>query len=800
MRWALAILFALLVRHPLSGATAADIARAIRENSFDADECYRVRDLKLIREDIRLYFTDGHLIFSKPVEGRRIAAVFTTDVEGGDGEVLLLPPDRGERATLARYVQAPNLNDHFRAAVLLFTGDEYEQLHEQLPSNPANKKVPEMGAILDQEWTPILRNLGASYQTRLTLELLGGPARRGNMFAAMISSPKLGNFDVVYDPDSPDQIFAGQMVTRDNRLYFDTWTSFVAKSMRKAPPPSFEDVALRDYRIEATVATDLGFSAITRVKVKPAVDGTKAVSFDISPQMEISAVTVDGRPAEWLQREALRLNLSRGGNGMFIVVPPEPLRAGRDHEFEFRYSGNVIHSAGDRVFFISGRASWYPTHGFQFSNFDMLFRIPRDLELVSPGDVVEDRVEGEQRIVRSRTSAPIRIAGFNLGNYEHARVERGGYRVEVVANRALEKALQPRPQPISAPSLTGSGRPRRPANDTLSDPALMAPINPLERLNTMADEIASALEFMASKFGPPALPRLTVSPIPGAFGQGFPGLVYLSTLAYLKHLPRAVSNQSESQELFFADILQAHETAHQWWGNRVTAASYRDYWLMEALANYSALLYVEKSRGAKSVDTMLESYRAALIEKNEAGKTVESSGPIVLGPRLESSIEPRAWRIITYGKGSWIIHMLRRRMGDERFFSLLAELAKRYDHKKVSTEEFRALAAELLPPKSADPKLEGFFEQWVYSTGVPALKLTYSVKGKAPALRVVGTLEQSEVDEDFTVLVPVEIQIARGRTITHWVQSGGAPVSFTVPVSQPPSKVLLDPKRAILRR
>jgi hypothetical protein len=590
------------------------------------------------------------------------------------------------------------------------------------------------------------------------------------------------------------------MVTRDNRLYFDTWTSFVAKSMRKAPPPSFEDVALRDYRIEATVAADLGFSAITRVKVKPAVDGTKAVSFDISPQMEISAVTVDGRPAEWLQREALRLNLSRGGNGMFIVVPPEPLRAGREHEFEFSYSGNVIHSAGDRVFFISGRASWYPTHGFQFSNFDLLFRIPRDLELVSPGDVVEDRVEGEQRIVRSRTSAPIRIAGFNLGNYEHARVERGGYRVEVVANRALEKALQPRPQPISPPPLTSSGRPRRPANDTLSDPALIAPINPLERLNTMADEIASALEFMASKFGPPALPRLTVSPIPGAFGQGFPGLVYLSTLAYLKHLPRAVSNQSESQELFFADILQAHETAHQWWGNRVTAASYRDYWLMEALANYSALLYVEKSRGAKSVDTMLESYRLGLIEKNEAGQTVESSGPIVLGPRLESSIEPRAWRIITYGKGSWIIHMLRRRMGDERFFSLLAQLAKRYDHKKVSTEEFRALAAELLPPKSADPKLEGFFEQWVYSTGVPALKLTYSVKGKAPALRVVGSLEQSEVDEDFTVLVPVEIQIARGRTITHWVQSGGAPVSFTVPVSQPPSKVLLDPKRAILRR
>ena len=78
-------------------------------------------------------------------------------------------------------------------------------------------------------------------------------------------------------------------------------------------------------------------------------------------------MTVDGRPAEWLQRESLRLNLTRGGNGMFVVVPPEPLRAGREYDFEFRYSGNVIHDAGDRVFFISGRGSWYPTHGVQFA-------------------------------------------------------------------------------------------------------------------------------------------------------------------------------------------------------------------------------------------------------------------------------------------------------------------------------------------------------------------------------------------------------------------------------------------------
>jgi hypothetical protein len=88
----------------------------------------------------------------------------------------------------------------------------------------------------------------------------------------------------------------------------------------------------------------------------------------------------------------------------------------------------------------------------------------------------------------------------------------------------------------------------------------------------------------------------------------------------------------------------------------------------------------------------------------------------------------------------------------------------------------------------------------VYATGIPGLKLSWSLKGKAPALRLVGTIAQSEVDEDFTALVPVEIQAARGRTITQWVRTGNSPTTFTVPLATPPLKVALDPHRAVLRR
>ena len=53
-----------------------------------------------------------------------------------------------------------------------------------------------------------------------------------------------------------------------------------------------------------------------------------------------------------------------------------------------------------------------------------------------------------------------------------------------------------------------------------------------------------------SKFGPPALPHITVSPIPGTFGQGFPGLIYISTMAYLKNPLGTGFNAGGSQKLY----------------------------------------------------------------------------------------------------------------------------------------------------------------------------------------------------------------------------------------------------------
>jgi len=777
----------------LAAGTASDLASAIRENSLDRDECYRVRDLTLIKDDLRIYLTDGYLIFAKPVAGRRIAAFFISQVENGDAEVILRPPNLAERRSLASFIGAPNLDDHFRAAVFLFTGDDYQALTAQMASNPANRKAAEVGALFEGEWTPVLRNVSAGYDTRIAMDLLNLPARPAGLFLAAVESSQLGQYELFDDPESRDQVAAGQITDRNNRAFFDIWTHFPARAGKPHAPLKLE---MNDFRIDATVEPDLNLKAVTRVKVRTAVDGLRILPFNVARGMVVSEVTVDGMPAEVLQREAPQGNLGRGEDDLFLVMPPTPLRAGIDYEFEFHHAGRVIVQLAERVFYVAARGNWYPGSGPQFATYDLTFRYPRDWELVTPGEVIEDRIEGELRITRRRPSAPIRLAGFNLGNYAHAQVTGGGYVVDLYANRALDPALAPTPKvviPPQRPPIRGRGFPERYLFPEFSAPT----VDPLARLQRIAESVESALEFMASKFGPPALSHLTVSPIPGNFGQGYPGLIYLSTRSYINPTN---GHASPEEDVFYDDLLAVHETAHQWWGAQVASPSYRDDWLMEALANYSALLYLEKNNGSALTENLLDGYRSDLLAKQDNGQPVDSAGPIVFGTRLQSSLEPRAWQAITYGKGSWILQMLRQRMGDERFLSMLREILKRYGRSEITTDQFRVLASEFLPPKSDDPKLEVFFDQWVYGTGIPTLKLTYAVRGKAPSYRVVGTVTQSDVPEGFSTLVPVAIQVAPGRTITQWVRSSSDPATFAVSLRQPPLKLTLDPHHGVLRR
>jgi hypothetical protein len=770
-----------------SGPSAAELARSIHEATLDPAECYRVRDLSFRKEDIRVYLTDGYLIFSKPAAGQRISAVFTTDVEGGDGEVMLLPPTRGERLSLARFTKSPNLDEHIAAAMMVFTDGTGAMLRERLAKESPGKKVPEVGALMAEQWSSVISNISEGFERRIVDDMLSPePKKSGFMFLAMAGRER-GSFDLVYDPRGREQIVAGQMVDHAGSPRYNIWTSFMSKSVRTGAAQQVQPgFTPRHFSIDAALDSNLHMKITTRIKLSVGPVPLRSFPFEIAAAMKVTSVQVDGSPAEMFSRDSPRARALRGSeDDALLVVTPDPLAAGSEHEFVFEHEGEVITSAGNGVYFVGARSNWYPRSAPGFSTYDLTFRYPKKLTLVTAGELIDDRVEGETRITRRSTPVPIRFAGFNLGNYERVVASAPGFTVEVYGNRGLESALQP----PSNPQSDATPRPVITQRRDLSQrqpPIPAPPPDPLARLHAVAANVSSSLEFYAGLFGDPALKTLTVAPIPGRFGQGFPGLVYLSTIAYLDPASRPVGARSETQQLFFSDLMIAHEVAHQWWGNVVIISSYQDEWLTEALSNYSALLWLEKKNGTKVVDSLLDDYRTRLLSKNE-DRTVESAGPIVWGIRLDSVGIPDAWRAITYEKGAWIMHMLRCRMGEDRFLKMLAEVRRRYQFRAITTEEFRAVAAQFLPPRTPSDTMDNFFDNWVYATGIPKLKLQSSIRG----LRVSGSVTQSDVDNDFSTDVPVEIHFARGNSQTVWVRTSNEPASFSVTVKQTPVRVTL---------
>ena len=785
-----------------AGPTATETARAVRDAGLDPEQCYRVRDLSLYKDDIRLYFNDGYLIFAKPVAGERIAAVFTAaDVEGGDGEILLLPPLRAERQSLARFTGTPNLNEHFRAAVLMFTDSSGRDLLESIEKGSV-RKAPEMGPLLAEQWAPTVSNILDSFAPRIAGDLLS-PGRPDGLLFAAIAGKMLGNFDVVYDPAATEQILAGQLMERNQRFSYDIWTSFVARRFRTTGTP-FEasGFSLTKFRIEAALDESLRLRATTRATVKIGSLPLRAFAFEISRAEEVTAARIDGVPAELLTRESARSRALRADeNEVFLVTSPELLAAGSTHQMEFEHEGDIITSPGNGVYAVRARSNWYPHSGSAFADYELAFNYPKRLTLVTTGDIVSDRVEGDSRITERRTLTPIRVAGFNLGTYQKTSITAAGLTVDVFGNRGLDPALQPPPRATTVTQMVQPPRgPRREELTTIIQN--VPPPDPLARLNTVAADVAACFQYYSGLFGPPPLKTLTVSPIPGTFGQGFPGLVYLSTLSYLDPLERPAGLRSATLQTFFSDLMVAHEVAHQWWGNVVTGKSYQDEWLMEGLAHYSALMWIEKKKGSKALEDVMADFQRELLHIGEDGQSLESAGPVTWGYRLEAARSAEAFRVITYEKGAWVLHMLRKRIGNERFLKVLAELRKQYEFRGVSSADLLELVKESLPPGVSADSMESFFDNWVYSTGIPTLRVKYSVKasakGNVPSWKVSGTLEQSAVDENFSVDVPVEIQFAKGPTQTLWVRTSNEPSGFSATVKQAPLKLSVPAGTSIL--
>jgi hypothetical protein len=774
--------------------TASDLGHSVLGAELDPVECYHVRDIQIHQDDATFYLTEGYLIFGKPVNGAPVSAVFTTEVEGGDAEVVLLPPDRAERRTLSAFTESPNLDEHFTQAIFFFTDGTAKALADSVRADPLSEKSSTYGRIMAERWNLSVTGLSSSFETRMVLDLLTTSSAGHGFFNAALRGRTLGDFDVVHDSRASEQIAVGRVVVHDDTAQWETWTRFTGKSDRghAAPPP---EETILSYNIDASLDALLAMHCVTRMRVRIRADSRDVLPFELDTAMHVVSAKVDGVPVEIYQHDSLRDGLvQNSGNGLLLLVPPHPLEPGSVHEIEMVHDGKVFSETGHQIYSVSARGTWYPGRGSQFAGYDVTYHYPKTLDLVSAGKVKEDHTENGIRTTHRVPEGKLRLLGVNLGQYARRETVKDGITLDVSANREFEASLRPAAAPpvvVADPT---------PSNHGIRIPQVMpsAPpiLDPTDRVDAISNELLAALEFFRGRFGEPPLSQIEVSPVTGRFGQGFAGMIYLPTMMYLNpaNVPTRVGSQIDDG--FMAELLCAHEAAHQWWGNIVTTDSYHHEWLMESLANYSAIMFLENRMGPKAVEKALDVYRAELVVKGPDDATAESRGPVVEGRRLESLTVPGAANAVLYGKGTWIIHMIRRRMGDANFLKMLAELRRRYETQTVTTEQFRELCAEFLPKGSRDPKLTDFFDQWVYDTGMPSLKLTYAVSGR----KLTGTITQSEVRGDFTVTVPVEIRVGAGKPIMKMVTTGSEPAKFSVEVAGPGAKVTLDPEWSVLRR
>ena len=156
----------------------------------------------------------------------------------------------------------------------------------------------------------------------------------------------------------------------------------------------------------------------------------------------------------------------------------------------------------------------------------------------------------------------------------------------------------------------------------------------------VAESAAQALDYFESLFGPFPYSRLAISQIPGNFGQGWPELVYLPTLSFLRKSERFDLGLAEKAEELLGHGMVAHEIAHQWWGNLLGWKTYHDQWLSEGLATYAAALDLSRQKdGDRRFHELLRGYKLDLLSKSKSGIINEASGPIWLGQRLSNSLD-----------------------------------------------------------------------------------------------------------------------------------------------------------------
>jgi hypothetical protein len=783
--------------------TPRDLLLALNALRIDSQAVYTVSPkdrIELHQADTVISLQDGKIAFFQPFEGRITGLVFS-----GLGHALALPREPAEKQQMARFLLAPLLDQQFLSTYVRFTDDTAQDLLAQLQHAGLQ---PSADAPFGDLWQNHLDRLNPSHSLRILIEKFSLAPH--HFFHAGIDGVVTGPFDILADQMRLENLMIGQPRRVASVNYYNVWASYAVPGFK--PPPVPFDV-LR-YRIETSIHTDTSLEGNASVDYR-GISGTEQVLvIQLARSLKIDNVSLEnGPPLPYFQNEGLTQNeiRSQGDDSLCLFLPKPPAK---DEVFtlHFRYRGNIIENAGNGVLQVGARESWYPHFGgtSEFALYDLTFRWPKHLRLVATGEKSDEHEDGDFQVARWKTEQPVTEAGFNLGEYMVSSISSENRSIVVYANSQLEQAVLSR-FPRSAIDLGPSARIPG-VTAPITRPDLQPPTpSPADALKQLARDVDSSIRFYEQYSGPFPFRHLAVTQIPGTSGQGWPGLLYLSTFSFLpQEAQRRAGITSSGQELF-TDIIPFHEVAHQWWGNVVGWSSYRDQWIDESIAAYLSLCFADSQKNPDhTLHAWLDRYRKRLVTKSEGSDMAPADiGPLIMGTRLASSKSPEAYDALIYSKGAWVFHMLRemlRQPGskepDTRFTALLRTLVTKYGHAALSTEQLQREVEAVMTTKmdlEGGHSMEWFFEEFVRGTGIPHYKVEFTSRRTDKGFLIRGKLRQSGVPRSFIAPVPLYASSGAGHSVLlGTVLASGEETSFSFHTDTEPRKLQIDPRMTLL--
>jgi aminopeptidase N len=238
---------------------------------------------------------------------------------------------------------------------------------------------------------------------------------------------------------------------------------------------------------------------------------------------------------------------------------------------------------------------------------------------------------------------------------------------------------------------------------------------------------------------------------------------------------------SAEQNRPMEDLL-AHEIAHQWFGDMASEKSFPHLWLSEGFATYLADMYLESRYGVDTLNKELIDARKKVISfaRRSERPVVDSLSPLM-----------KLLNANSYQKGGWILHMLRRQMGDSLFHLFIETYYDRYKGKNADTNDLLKVAEEI-----SRNDLHQFFRQWLYTPGVPQLEIQWKYNGMDKTVSITVNQIQPQPAFEFPLELALETKATKEKMTTLNITK--ATETFTFEVADPDVKLTFDPKTNLL--